>query len=182
MPSETSWVNLNFLKTVFGAGSLFIGRIREGEIYFLKEELRLVMKVIDKAEIARHRGVIKAIYGEDGNLNKDVSGGVRTCWTSIVHEVRCVTRSEVLKFRLHPIKAGNGRTRGSGSTIGMKAVSSKSCSHIMRKISSWWNIDYSDVNSSERMAIWLVSTSNSIQSKLKGFFDGCILWFCGMYM
>ncbi|GJZ18990.1 hypothetical protein Tco_0555580 [Tanacetum coccineum] len=32
--------------------------------------------------------VIKAIYGEDRNLNKDVSGGVRTCWTSIVHEVR----------------------------------------------------------------------------------------------
>ncbi|GKC46689.1 hypothetical protein Tco_1064411 [Tanacetum coccineum] len=31
--------------------------------------------------------VIKAIYGEDGNLNKDVSGGVRTCWTSIVHEL-----------------------------------------------------------------------------------------------
>ncbi|GJZ16640.1 hypothetical protein Tco_0552763 [Tanacetum coccineum] len=28
--------------------------------------------------------VIKAIYGEDGNLNKDVSGEVRTCWTSIV--------------------------------------------------------------------------------------------------
>ncbi|GJZ94947.1 hypothetical protein Tco_0667150, partial [Tanacetum coccineum] len=24
--------------------------------------------------------LIKAIYEEDGNLNKDVSGGVRTCW------------------------------------------------------------------------------------------------------
>ncbi|GKD09583.1 hypothetical protein Tco_1189268, partial [Tanacetum coccineum] len=40
--------------------------------------------------------VIKAIYGEDRNLNKDVSGGVRTCWTSIVHEVR-VLQGSVIK-------------------------------------------------------------------------------------
>ncbi|GKC04781.1 hypothetical protein Tco_0996391 [Tanacetum coccineum] len=32
MSSETSWVNLNFLKTVFGAGSLFIGSINISDI------------------------------------------------------------------------------------------------------------------------------------------------------
>nr|GEY97351.1 RNA-directed DNA polymerase, eukaryota, reverse transcriptase zinc-binding domain protein [Tanacetum cinerariifolium] len=34
--------------------------------------------------------VIKAIYGEDGNLNKVTSRGVRTCWSSIVQEVRAL--------------------------------------------------------------------------------------------
>ncbi|GJW65072.1 retrovirus-related pol polyprotein from transposon RE1 [Tanacetum coccineum] len=41
---------------------------------------------------------------------------------------------------------------------------------IMRKISSWWNIDYSDVNSYEEWQVWLVSIR--IQSKLKGVLDG----------
>ncbi|GJY80448.1 RNA-directed DNA polymerase, eukaryota [Tanacetum coccineum] len=41
---------------------------------------------------------------------------------------------------------------------------------IMRKISSWWNIDYSDVNSYEEWRVWLVSIR--IQSKLKGILEG----------
>ncbi|GJR10023.1 RNA-directed DNA polymerase, eukaryota [Tanacetum coccineum] len=41
---------------------------------------------------------------------------------------------------------------------------------IMRKISSWWNIDYSDVNSYEEWRVWLVSIR--IQSKLKGVLEG----------
>ncbi|GJU99255.1 RNA-directed DNA polymerase, eukaryota [Tanacetum coccineum] len=44
---------------------------------------------------------------------------------------------------------------------------------IMRKISSWWNIDYSDVNSYEEWRVWLVSIR--IQSNLKGVLEGCIL-------
>ncbi|GJZ38891.1 retrotransposon protein, putative, ty1-copia subclass [Tanacetum coccineum] len=43
-------------------------------------------------------------------------------------------------------------------------------SNIMRKISSWWNIDYSDVNSYEEWRVWLVSIR--IQSKLKGVLEG----------
>ncbi|GJU35628.1 reverse transcriptase domain-containing protein [Tanacetum coccineum] len=43
-------------------------------------------------------------------------------------------------------------------------------SKIMRKISSWWNIDYSDVNSYEEWRVWLVSIR--IQSKLKGVLEG----------
>ncbi|GJW16180.1 hypothetical protein Tco_0020313 [Tanacetum coccineum] len=38
-----------------------------------------------------------AIYGEDMNLNKDVSGGVPTCWTSIVHEVNKWYEGGVIK-------------------------------------------------------------------------------------
>ncbi|GKD98139.1 hypothetical protein Tco_1382036, partial [Tanacetum coccineum] len=41
---------------------------------------------------------------------------------------------------------------------------------IMRKISSWWNIDYSEVNSYEEWQVWLVSIR--IQSKLKGVLEG----------
>ncbi|GKA60253.1 RNA-directed DNA polymerase, eukaryota [Tanacetum coccineum] len=41
--------------------------------------------------------VIKAIYGEDENLNKDVSDGVRTRWTSIVHEVDNWYEGSVIK-------------------------------------------------------------------------------------
>ncbi|GJR45859.1 ribonuclease H-like domain-containing protein [Tanacetum coccineum] len=44
-----------------------------GEIYFLKEEFAvLMMRLFDKGDLL-DEGVIKAIYGEDGNLNKDVS-------------------------------------------------------------------------------------------------------------
>ncbi|GJV97682.1 RNA-directed DNA polymerase, eukaryota [Tanacetum coccineum] len=46
-------------------------------------------------------------------------------------------------------------------------------SGIMRKISSWWNIDYSDVNSYEEWQVWLVSIR--IQSKLKGVLE-CVYY------
>ncbi|GJX74958.1 RNA-directed DNA polymerase, eukaryota [Tanacetum coccineum] len=63
--------------------------------------------------------VIKAIYGEDGNLNKDVSDTSRlNAW-------------------------GMGRTYGSGSIIGMKAVSSKSCSHAIYREDGNLNKDVS---------------------------------------
>ncbi|GJZ14860.1 RNA-directed DNA polymerase, eukaryota [Tanacetum coccineum] len=52
---------------------------------------------------------------------------------------------------------------------------------IMRKISSWWNIDYSDVNSYEEWRVWLVSIR--IQSKLKGVLEGVYygLWWYMWY-
>ncbi|GJY02233.1 hypothetical protein Tco_0360385 [Tanacetum coccineum] len=52
--------------------------------------------------------VIKAIYGEDGNLNKDVSGGVQTCWTSIVHEVRVLQGQGINVADYIRLKLGNG--------------------------------------------------------------------------
>ncbi|GKB50547.1 RNA-directed DNA polymerase, eukaryota [Tanacetum coccineum] len=212
--------------------------------------------------------VIKAIYGEDGNLNKDVSGGVRTCWTSIVHEVRVLQGRGINVADYIRLKLGNGEnTRfwvdnwyeggvikelfprmfalelNKNATVSSKLNASSldnsfrrkarsgieemqlnslaeisrmttlvPCEDryvwtlesdgvfsvasirkeidgnrfqdvslptrwvksvpikIMRKISSWWNIDYSDVNSYEEWQVWLVSIR--IQSKLKGVLEG----------
>ncbi|GJU35522.1 RNA-directed DNA polymerase, eukaryota, partial [Tanacetum coccineum] len=50
-----------------------------------------------------------------------------------------------------------------------KGQNKKKLRQIMRKISSWWNIDYSDVNSYEEWRVWLVSIR--IQSKLKGVLE-----------
>ncbi|GJX46940.1 hypothetical protein Tco_0272130 [Tanacetum coccineum] len=55
--------------------------------------------------------VIKAIYGEDGNLNKDVSGGVRTCWTSIVHEVRVLQGRGINVADYIRLKPENGENK-----------------------------------------------------------------------
>ncbi|GKE71286.1 RNA-directed DNA polymerase, eukaryota, reverse transcriptase zinc-binding domain protein, partial [Tanacetum coccineum] len=52
--------------------------------------------------------VIKAIYGEDVNLNKDVSGGVRTCWRLIVHEVRVLQGRGINVADYIRLKMGNG--------------------------------------------------------------------------
>ncbi|GJU65921.1 RNA-directed DNA polymerase, eukaryota [Tanacetum coccineum] len=200
--------------------------------------------------------VIKAIYGEDENLNKDVSGGVRTCWTSIVHEVRVLQGRGINVADYIRLKLGNGEnTRfwvdnwyeggvikelfprmfalelNKNATVSSKLNASSldnsfrrkarsgieemqlnslaeisrmttlvpcedryvwtlesdgvfsGCQferrlmgmvsglrQIMRKISSWWNIDYSDVNSYEEWRVWLVSIR--IQSKLKGVLEG----------
>nr|GEX84177.1 RNA-directed DNA polymerase, eukaryota [Tanacetum cinerariifolium] len=236
--------------------------------------------------------VIKAIYGEDGNLNKVSSGGVRTCWSSIVQEVRVLqggvikdlfprmfaletnkNASVSLKLNAHSLDNSFRRQARSGIEVmqlnslaeiprrttlvpcedhfvwtlegdGVFSVASirkkidgnrfqyvclptrwvksvpikvnitawkvksnafltrfnisrrgmdidsmvcpicntgvETTNHIffqcvvvrqiMRKISSWWNIDYSDVNSYKEWRVWLVSIR--IQSKLKGILEG----------
>ncbi|GJW10025.1 hypothetical protein Tco_1575852 [Tanacetum coccineum] len=58
----------------------------------------------------------------------------------------------------------------SGSTNCMEGGVIKELSPHICKISSWWNIDYSDVNSYEEWRVWLVSIR--IQSKLKGVLEG----------
>ncbi|GJT93456.1 RNA-directed DNA polymerase, eukaryota [Tanacetum coccineum] len=49
--------------------------------------------------------VIKAIYGSDGGMDEGVSGGVRTCWSSIVNEIkvlmgRGIDMSEFIKLKI----------------------------------------------------------------------------------
>nr|GEX01188.1 RNA-directed DNA polymerase, eukaryota [Tanacetum cinerariifolium] len=41
---------------------------------------------------------------------------------------------------------------------------------IMRKVSSWWNVDYTDVSSDEEWRVWLVSIR--IPNKLKSMMEG----------
>ena len=47
---------------------------------------------------------------------------------------------------------------------------------IARKLSSWWNVDYADVNTYEEWCTWMVSLR--IQAKLKSVFEGIFygLW------
>ncbi|GJX71458.1 RNA-directed DNA polymerase, eukaryota [Tanacetum coccineum] len=61
----------------------------------------------DSLSIGGRITLLKAIYGEDGNLNKDVSGGVRTCWTSIVHEVRVLQGRGINVADYIRLKLGN---------------------------------------------------------------------------
>nr|GFA63890.1 RNA-directed DNA polymerase, eukaryota [Tanacetum cinerariifolium] len=46
----------------------------------------------------------------------------------------------------------------------------------MRKVSSWWNVDYTDVSSYEEWRVWLVSIRipNKLKSMMEGVFYG--LW------
>ncbi|GKC52267.1 hypothetical protein Tco_1075012 [Tanacetum coccineum] len=54
--------------------------------------------------------VIKAIHGSDGRLGKDLNAGVRTCWTSIVQEVKVLQNQGVNIFDYIRLKLGNGDT------------------------------------------------------------------------
>ncbi|GJS01930.1 RNA-directed DNA polymerase, eukaryota [Tanacetum coccineum] len=127
--------------------------------------------------------VIKAIYREDGNLNKDVSGRVRTCWTSIVHEVRVLQGQGINVADYIRLKLGNRENTRFWVDNWYEGDVIKSCSRlrqIMRKISSWWNIDYSDVNSYEEWRVWLVSIR--IQSNLTGVLEGEYYGFVVVYV
>nr|GEY01154.1 RNA-directed DNA polymerase, eukaryota [Tanacetum cinerariifolium] len=191
--------------------------------------------------------VIKAIHGEDKSLDKDGIGVVRTCWTSIVQEVRVmqgrgVNVADYIRLKLGnrnntrfwmtnesdgvfsvasirkeidgkrfqdvslstrwvkyvpikvniivwKVKSNAFPTRFNISRRGMDidSIICPICNagvemtnhlffqcnvvrQIMRKISSWWNVDYLDVNSYEEWRAWLVSIR--IQSRLKGVLEG----------
>nr|GEX23012.1 RNA-directed DNA polymerase, eukaryota [Tanacetum cinerariifolium] len=47
---------------------------------------------------------------------------------------------------------------------------------IMRKVSSWWNVDYTDVSSYEDWRVWLVSIriTNKLKSMMEGVFYGSV--------
>ncbi|GJS35386.1 hypothetical protein Tco_0533768 [Tanacetum coccineum] len=151
--------------------------------------------------------VIKAIYREDGNLNKDVSGGVRTCWTSIVHEA-CIkelfprmfalelNKNATVSSKLNASSLDNSFRRKARSGIEEMQLNSlaeisrmttlvpcEDLRQIMHNISSWWNIDYSDVNSYVECKFCLVCYSDSIQTQqavLEGVSYGFV-WYKGNF-
>nr|GEW04889.1 RNA-directed DNA polymerase, eukaryota [Tanacetum cinerariifolium] len=49
---------------------------------------------------------------------------------------------------------------------------------IMRKVSSWWNDDYTDVSSYEEWRLWLVSIRilNKLKSMMEGVFYASFKW------
>ncbi|GKE04136.1 hypothetical protein Tco_1396154, partial [Tanacetum coccineum] len=52
--------------------------------------------------------VIKAIHGDEGNLDKDVIVGEQTCWMSIVKEARSLKGTGISVVDLIRLKLGNG--------------------------------------------------------------------------
>nr|GFA23309.1 RNA-directed DNA polymerase, eukaryota, reverse transcriptase zinc-binding domain protein [Tanacetum cinerariifolium] len=210
--------------------------------------------------------VIKAIYGDDGKLDKDVIVEGQTCWTSIVKEARYLKGTSINVVDLIRLKLGNGdsssfwedkwyaggvikelfprlyalelhkhatvhmklmapsfdnsfrrrvrsgaeesqfnylleivqvinlvlRRQGVGiSTRWVKSVpickgGVETTSHlflqcvlskqILRKVSLWWNVNYTDVSSYEEWRAWLVSIRipNKLKSMMEGVFYG--LW------
>ncbi|GKE34405.1 hypothetical protein Tco_1453727, partial [Tanacetum coccineum] len=77
--------------------------------------------------------------------------GMQTLFRMIIYSIERKNKKIVLRLSESPIQRHQVR-------------------QIMRKISSWWNIDYSDVNSYEEWRVWLVSIR--IQSNLKGVLEG----------
>nr|GEZ52444.1 hypothetical protein [Tanacetum cinerariifolium] len=52
--------------------------------------------------------VIKAIYGENGNIGSNCKGGSKTCWSSIVNEVKTLENKGIDLMQFLKIKIGNG--------------------------------------------------------------------------
>ncbi|GJY81678.1 RNA-directed DNA polymerase, eukaryota, partial [Tanacetum coccineum] len=52
--------------------------------------------------------VIKAIYGEAGNMDAKVKAGSTSCWMSIVHEAKSLVNKGIDLFKFMHFKLGNG--------------------------------------------------------------------------
>ncbi|GKE29957.1 RNA-directed DNA polymerase, eukaryota, reverse transcriptase zinc-binding domain protein [Tanacetum coccineum] len=102
--NKASWVKWNKVLTPKDKGGLGVS-----SLYALNRGLMLkwVWRFYSQ-NCSLWTKVIKAIHGEDGNLNKDVTGGVRTCWTSIVHEVSKMQSRGVNVVDYIRLKLGNG--------------------------------------------------------------------------
>ncbi|GKC61180.1 RNA-directed DNA polymerase, eukaryota, reverse transcriptase zinc-binding domain protein, partial [Tanacetum coccineum] len=97
------FLNLTTFLTPWGKNIAF--HVNEGSTNYW---LALLVEFEDGDEDVGTMHIREAIYGEDGNLNKDVSGGVRTCWTSIVHEVRVLQGRGINVADYIRLKLGNG--------------------------------------------------------------------------
>nr|GFC20977.1 hypothetical protein [Tanacetum cinerariifolium] len=53
--------------------------------------------------------VIKAIYGEAGNMDAKVKAGSTSCWMSIVHEAKSLVSKGIDFFKFMRFKLGNGK-------------------------------------------------------------------------
>ncbi|GJR49518.1 RNA-directed DNA polymerase, eukaryota [Tanacetum coccineum] len=82
--------------------------VNEVQSAFVADRQTLDSPFILDEECSLWTKVIKVIYEEDKNLNKDVSGRVRTCWTSIVHEVRVLQGRGINVADYIRLKLGNG--------------------------------------------------------------------------
>nr|GEV74440.1 nucleotide-binding alpha-beta plait domain-containing protein [Tanacetum cinerariifolium] len=102
--SKTSWVKWNMVLTPKDKGGLMVS-----SLYALNRGLMIkwVWRFYSQKNSLWTK-VIKAIYREDDNLNKVSSRGVRTCWSSIVQEVRALQGCGINVTDFIRLKLGNG--------------------------------------------------------------------------
>nr|GEU70899.1 RNA-directed DNA polymerase, eukaryota, reverse transcriptase zinc-binding domain protein [Tanacetum cinerariifolium] len=87
------------------------GGLRVSSLYALNRALMMkwVCKFYSQKESLWAR-VIKAIYGDDGQVGKVSRAGSRSCWRNIVNEVRILSNQGIKVLDYMRIKLGNGES------------------------------------------------------------------------
>nr|GEY36788.1 RNA-directed DNA polymerase, eukaryota, reverse transcriptase zinc-binding domain protein [Tanacetum cinerariifolium] len=102
--NKATWVKWNSILTAKDSGGLGVS-----SLYALNRGL--MMKWVWRfynLKTSLWANVIKAIHGEDGSMGKAKYACVRTCWTTIVNEIRILSDQGVNVLEFMRLKMGNG--------------------------------------------------------------------------
>ncbi|GJY25826.1 RNA-directed DNA polymerase, eukaryota [Tanacetum coccineum] len=104
--NKATWVKWNSVLTAKDSGGLGVS-----SLYALNRGLMMkwVWRFYNQ-KTSLWANVIKAIHGEDGSMGKAKYVGVRTCWTTIVNEIRVLSDQGVNVLEFMRLKLGNGDT------------------------------------------------------------------------
>ncbi|GJV16132.1 RNA-directed DNA polymerase, eukaryota, reverse transcriptase zinc-binding domain protein [Tanacetum coccineum] len=102
--NKATWVKWNSVLTAKDSGGLGVS-----SLYALNRGLMMkwVWRFYNQ-KTSLWANVIKAIHGEDGSMGKAKYVGVRTCWTTIVNEIRVLSDQGVNVLEFMRLKLGNG--------------------------------------------------------------------------
>nr|GFB87681.1 RNA-directed DNA polymerase, eukaryota, reverse transcriptase zinc-binding domain protein [Tanacetum cinerariifolium] len=102
--NKATWVKWNSVLTAKDSGGL-----GASNLYALNKGLMMkwVWRFYNQ-KTSLWANVIKAIHGEDGSTGKAKYAGVRTCWTTIVNEIRILSDQGVNVLEFMRLKLGNG--------------------------------------------------------------------------
>nr|GEX66642.1 RNA-directed DNA polymerase, eukaryota, reverse transcriptase zinc-binding domain protein [Tanacetum cinerariifolium] len=102
--NKATWVKWNSVLTAKDSWGLGVS-----SLYALNRGLRMkwVWRFYNQ-KTSLWANVIKAIHGEDGSMGKAKYAGVRTCWTTIVNEIRILSDQGVNVLEFMRLKSGNG--------------------------------------------------------------------------
>ncbi|GJR51854.1 RNA-directed DNA polymerase, eukaryota [Tanacetum coccineum] len=101
---KISWVNWNKVIAPKDKGGLGVS-----SLYALNRSLlfKWIWRFLTQGSSLWAR-VIKAIHGEDGNIGSKCKGGSKSCWSSIVSEVKTLENKGIDLMQFLKIKIGNG--------------------------------------------------------------------------
>ncbi|GJT19195.1 RNA-directed DNA polymerase, eukaryota, reverse transcriptase zinc-binding domain protein [Tanacetum coccineum] len=104
--NKATWVKWNSVLTAKDSGGLGVS-----SLYALNRGLMMkwVWRFYNQ-KTSLWVNVIKAIHEEDGSMGKAKYVGVRTCWTTIVNEIRVLRDQGVNVLEFMRLKLGNGDT------------------------------------------------------------------------